>query len=119
MFGPSATRKGCLLYPLLTAVPFASPLRGTASSVVPLLCRVLVRREYSSHRVIRYTFLLARRIYTVPSEQVLDFEFMSTLIQGTIASYALPVRQASILDTAFFRSRLTADTLAFPNGSPY
>ena len=53
---------------LLTAVPFASSLRDTASSVVPLFCRVFVRREYSSHRVIRYTFLLARRIYMDPSE---------------------------------------------------
>ena len=107
------------LCPLLTAVPFTSSILDTASAVVPLFCRVLVGREHSSHRVSHYTFLLARRIYTVPSEQVLDFEFEGTLIQGTNASYALPVRQASILDTAFFRFRLATDTLAFPNGSPY
>ena len=110
---------GCLLCPLLTAAPFTSSVPDTASAVVPLFCRVLARRECSSHRVIRHTFLLARRIYIIPSEQVLDFGFASILIQGTSASYALPVRQASILDTAFFRFRLTTDTLAFPNGSPW
>jgi len=42
-----------LLRRLLTAVPFTSSLRDTASAVVPLFCRVFVRHEYSSHRVIR------------------------------------------------------------------
>ena len=52
---------------LLTAVPFTSSLRDTASHGVPLFVRVVAMREYSSHRVIRYTFLLARRIYIDPS----------------------------------------------------
>lgn len=68
MFGPSALKKKRLLRRLLTAVSFTSSLRDTASTVVPLFCRVLVRREHSSHRVIRYTFLLTHRIYMAPSE---------------------------------------------------
>ena len=55
-----------LLRRLLTAVSFTSSLQNTASTVVPLFGRVIVRHEYSSHRVIRYTFLLARRIYMGP-----------------------------------------------------
>jgi hypothetical protein len=62
MFGPSSSHDG-LLCRLLTSVPFASSLRDTTSHVVPLFCRVLVIREYRSHRVIRYTFLLTCCIY--------------------------------------------------------
>ena len=69
MFGPSAKKKLLrLLRRLLTAVPFASSLRDTASTEFPLFGQVVLKREYSSHRVIRYTFLLARRIYMNPSE---------------------------------------------------
>ena len=67
-FNPSDLRAAQrTLYRLLTAVPFTSSLRDTATPVVSLFCRVIVRHEYSSHRVIRYTFLLARRIYMDPS----------------------------------------------------
>ena len=68
-FGPSMFKIiKHLLCRLLTAVPFTSPLRGTASTDVFLFGRILIRREYSSHRVIRYIFLLTCRIYTNPSE---------------------------------------------------
>ena len=47
---------------------------------------------------------------------------MGTLILRVLCliyTYTLPVRQVSILYTAFFRFHLTMDTLAFSNGSPY
>ncbi len=44
---------------------------------------------------------------------------MRILVLGAPASYALPVRQVSILYTAFFRFYLAIDTLAFSNGSPF
>ena len=124
MFRPSSSHDE-LLCRLLTAVSFTSSLRDTASHVVPLFCRVLVMREYSSHRVIHYTFLLTCRIYEELLRVSIGFWVRPhPSSKRVFASYAppvsgFPVRQASILYTAFFRFHLAMDTLAFTNGSPY